>query len=131
MIKRTLLLLGSSTLLMACAANINNEKTINLDTVENTKTINLNVGDQIKLEVTSNPSTGYDWFTTEPDGCSVKIVDKSNVKKQQEGMVGVPSKNVYTVIAGSKGECTIQFDYKRGWEKDAPSNTKQLTFNVK
>lgn len=43
-------------------------------------------------------------------------------------MVGAPSKNVYTVKAGSKGECTIQFDYKRGWEEAEPANIKQITF---
>lgn len=131
MIKKTLLIVGSITLLTSCATSATNEKTINLDTIENVKTFNLNVGDQVKLEVTSNPSTGYDWFTSEPEDCSVKIVDKANVRNQQEGIVGAPSKNVYTVKAGSKGECTIQFDYKRGWEKDAPSNTKQITFIVK
>lgn len=131
MIKKTLLIVGSITLLTSCATSATNEKTINLDTIENVKTFNLNVGDQVKLEVTSNPSTGYDWFTSEPEDCSVKIVDKANVRNQQEGVVGAPSKNVYTVKAGSKGECTIQFDYKRGWEKDAPSNTKQITFIVK
>ena len=120
MIKKTLLIVGSITLLTSCATSATNEKTINLDTIENVKTFNLNVGDQVKLEVTSNPSTGYDWFTSEPEDCSVKIVDKANVRNQQ-----------YTVKAGSKGECTIQFDYKRGWEKDAPSNTKQITFIVK
>lgn len=131
MIKKTLLIIGTATLLTACATNTRNEKTINLDTIEHTETINLNVGDQIKLEVTANPSTGYDWFTTETENCSAKIVDKANVKNQQEGIVGAQSKNIYTVKAGSKGECTIQFDYKRGWEKDAPSNTKQIIFHVK
>lgn len=131
MIKETLLIMGSVTLLTSCATNVSHDKTINLDTIENVKTLNLNVGDEVKLEVTSNPSTGYDWFTSEPEDCSVKIVDKTNVRNQQEGIVGAPSKNVYTVKAGSKGECTIQFDYKRGWEKDAPSNTKQITFKVK
>ncbi|MGV0923260.1 protease inhibitor I42 family protein [Empedobacter tilapiae] len=131
MIKKTLLIMGSVALLTACATNSSKEQTISLDTVENVKTIKLNEGDQVKLEVTVNPSTGFDWFTSEPEGCSVKIVDKVNVKKQQEGMVGVPSKNVYTVKAGRKGECTIQFDYKRGWEEVAPSNTKQITFVVK
>ncbi|MDM1546453.1 protease inhibitor I42 family protein [Empedobacter falsenii] len=129
--KKTLFLIGSATLLTACATNASNEKTINLDTIENVKTIKLNEGDHVKLEVTANPSTGYDWFTSEPEDCSVKIVDKSNVKNQKEGMVGAPSKNVYTVKAGSKGECTIQFDYKRGWEEVAPANTKQITFIVK
>ena len=129
--KKTLLLIGSATLLTACATNASKEQTINLDTIENVKTIKLNEGDQVKLEVTANPSTGYDWFTSEPEDCSVKIVDKSNVKNQQEGVVGSPSKNVYTVKAGSKGECTIQFDYKRGWEEAAPANTKQITFIVK
>lgn len=129
--KKTLLLIGSATLLTACATNASKEQTINLDTIENVKTIKLNEGDQVKLEVTANPSTGYDWFTSEPEDCSVKIVDKSNVKNQQEGVVGAPSKNVYTVKAGSKGECTIQFDYKRGWEEVAPANTKQITFIVK
>lgn len=131
MIKKSLLIIGSVTLLSACATSANNEKTINLDTIENERTINLNVGDQVKLEVTANPSTGYDWFTSEAEDCSVKIVNKSNVRNQQEGIVGAPGKNIYTVKAGKKGECTIQFDYKRGWENVAPSNTKQITFNVK
>lgn len=60
MIKKTLLIIGTATLLTACATNTSNSKTINLDTIEHTDTINLNVGDQIKLEVTANPSTGYD-----------------------------------------------------------------------
>lgn len=82
--KKTLLLIGSATLLTACATNASKEQTINLDTIENVKTIKLNEGDQVKLEVTANPSTGYDWFTSEPEDCSVKIVDKSNVKNQKK-----------------------------------------------
>lgn len=129
--KKALLTISSSALLFACATNSSKQNVVNLDTVEKEKTITVNSGDLIKLEVTANPSTGYDWFTSEPEDCSVKIVNKSNVKNQKEGMVGAPSKNVYTVKAGSKGECTIQFDYKRGWEEAATANTKQITFIVK
>lgn len=131
MIKKTLLTIGGSAVLFSCATNGSKDKTINLDTVETEKTITLNADDQVKLELTTNPTTGYDWVTDEPEDCSVKIVDKSNVKTTAEGVMGAPSKNVYVVKANQKGECTIRFDYKRSWETEEPTNSKEITFIVK
>lgn len=131
MTKKVLLIVGQAILLTACATNSKEDKIVNLDTIENEQTIKLNVGQQLKFEVSANPSTGYDWFTTEPENCNIKIINKSTVENQNDGTVGSPLKNVYTVMAGDKGECTIQFDYKRSWETVAPSNTKKINFIVK
>jgi len=79
--------------------------------------LTVKAGDVFKIELESNATTGYEWF--------VKYDDKIlNFKKSEyispasQKLLGSPGKQIFIFSAIKKGETTIEFAYKRHWEKD-------------
>lgn len=128
--KNILFTLAASATILSCATNTKNNEMINLDEIQNQKSFNLKTGEELVFQLTTNPTTGYDWETTLPDDCSVEIVDESTKSENKTNQVGAPSIKTYKIKGLNAGECSIRFDYKRNWE-DTIDKTKEIKFIVK
>ncbi|MBU1669950.1 MAG: protease inhibitor I42 family protein [Actinobacteria bacterium] len=77
------------------------------------------VGEDMTIELETNPSTGYDWkVTTEPDPAILKLNGDSI--ETGSTLPGAPSTHVFRYKALKAGKTTIVYDYVRSWETDQP-----------
>lgn len=129
--KKALLLVTAAVLITSCAVSKTSKSTIvDLDKVDSEMTINMKLGEVVKIEASSNPSTGYNWNTTFPSGCSVKLEKEDSRNIYNDGRMGAPIVAIYEMKAEQIGECVVEFDYSRSWEGQS-KNPKRLKFVVK
>lgn len=91
--------------------------------------VEVGVGQQVTLELASNPTTGYSWeLTSAPDTAVVRIVSDTYVPPaaQIPGAGGVQRIVLEGVAAG---EATLDFGYRRPWETDVPPS-ETASFDV-
>ncbi len=80
----------------------------------------LGVGEEFKVELESNPTTGYDWkMTTTPDPDILGLTQDSYDPPESSAM-GAPGTRVWRFQALNAGSTTIVFEYARSWESDTP-----------
>ena len=73
-------------------------------------------GDKFKIEVESNPSTGYKWHLLSFDEDIVKLVSSEFVSKLTNH-VGSLGREHFNFEAKKKGSTSIKLVYRRTWEK--------------
>lgn len=99
-----------------------------------TVSISSKVGEKVQLKLTSNPTTGYDWYSNY-DEVNENIILTSEFKSistTNDTIVGAPSYKVYTIEGLKAGTYNIELDYKRAWEKNIkPIKQKTVLFTVK
>ncbi|MCP9766336.1 hypothetical protein EGI22_00350 [Lacihabitans sp. LS3-19] len=79
----------------------------------------IKVGESISHILDGNPSTGYNWKYTIENPEIVNITEEIT-SKNQEAMVGAPSKFKYQIEGAKPGTTKIFFKYFREWEEDVP-----------
>ncbi|HOQ01020.1 MAG TPA: protease inhibitor I42 family protein [Acetivibrio clariflavus] len=82
-------------------------------------------GDELRLELESNPTTGYSWsYATKPDP---KVLIETNYEyipdKTDEEIVGSGGKEIWSYKAVYIGSTAIEMIYSRPWESKAPAKT--------
>lgn len=84
-----------------------------------------------KVELLSNPSTGYAWYIAKKGGSTgVDSVGHS----YHVAYVGMPStggKETFEFKGVSKGISTLTLYYTRPWEKDKPAQVRKIVVEVK
>jgi len=129
--KKILYLFLISFVLFSCVTRKNKQVNLyNLDEISKSLKINLKVNDVVKLTATTNPSTGYNWTIFSDGPCSIKLINRTKEDIYTDNRVGVPLREVFEFKAINEGNCTMSFDYSRGWEKNV-SEVKQIHFKVK
>lgn len=94
-----------------------------------TNSYKLSVGEELKINLRSNPTTGYRWqLADELDENVVKLVG-SEFKAPDTRVLGAPGEEVWIFKAVGPGRTTIQMKYVRPWEKDVPP-AKSAQFNI-
>lgn len=84
--------------------------------------IKVRSGDEFSISLTSNPSTGFLWKMTLPEGQKIVTFLGSEHAVSQQMMPGVPGQEVFKFKAMTQGETKADFVYKRPWEtKTAPA----------
>lgn len=84
-----------------------------------------------KIELESNPSTGYSWNYSASEEGIVKLVNEKYNEPTNENMVGVPGTQVYQFKGLKEGTVILTFTYARSWETDvAPVDIKTYTLKV-
>lgn len=77
------------------------------------------VGEDLTIELETNPSTGYDWkVTTEPDPAILGL--NSDFIEAGSTVPGAPGKHIFRYKALKAGKTTIVYEYVRSWETDEP-----------
>jgi predicted secreted protein len=72
---------------------------------------------KFSISLQQNASTGYSWsYKANTD--TIKLVDQKTIDNNPKGLVGAPTKGVWTFKANSSGKYEIVFSYSRSWEKN-------------
>ncbi|KNE60892.1 hypothetical protein AMAG_06653 [Allomyces macrogynus ATCC 38327] len=96
--------------------------------------LNATVGDDFKIMLDSNATTGYQWEYVGPINIAPNNVVRMTSSEYQNaaapaGMVGVGGKQIFHFVATAPGADLISFNYKRSWEK-APVETYTVSVRV-
>ena len=81
-----------------------------------------------KIELDSNPSTGYDWHYEITNNIIdfEREYDDSNCK---EGILGCGGKTIYTLTPLKKGTTTVEFKYCRGYQEPCIKAIYEITID--
>jgi inhibitor of cysteine peptidase len=88
------------------------------------KPINVATGQEFKIALESNPSTGNQWLIARPlDESLVKLLG-TEYKRGRPGAAGAGGHEVLSFKAVAEGKTQIHLKYGRLWEKDdGPTRT--------
>jgi len=111
---------------MSCSSS---KKIAQLNNFKDNDVIELKVGQEYKMSVRENITTGYRWETQKSEQCAVTMRESYVVDKHEPGMVGVGGTKYFTIKADKVGECEISFTHGRGGVDVIDS--KKLKFVVK
>ncbi len=107
-------------------------KTPNQNTPITTSTIQLKVGQIERIELRSNPTTGFSWYPTKKivKNPTVMLV-KSGYEANNTGMVGSGGTQFWEFKGKNPGEYRLTLQYKRPWEKKVkPAEIKRFVITV-
>jgi len=109
-----ILLLFSALLLIITACKTNQYAT-KYATAPSTEELTTNVGDTLKIEIESNPTTGYSWEAVYyTDNKVLKFVEKKyNATNTNSKLMGAGGKEVFIFVAKKAGTTNVAFEYKR------------------
>jgi predicted secreted protein len=100
-----------------------------------TQSTEISVGDQIKVSLCSNASTGFVWQEPEiSDTGAISVVDKSFAAPEASApqVVGAAGTDSITLKATAKGTSTVVLRYSQPWEGGISSEwTYTLTVTVR
>jgi inhibitor of cysteine peptidase len=109
-------------------------KPVTVTKADSGSTVTLAEGQDLVIELESNPSTGYTWEVKEIDPGVLEQAGDPEYKqpaKSDPQLVGQGGTQVFTFHAAGKGTTIIQLIYHRTWEKDVePAETFSLTVTV-
>gem|GEM_PF-403997 len=95
-----------------------------------TKSVKLNVHGRLKVELCSNPSTGYQWSDSAQISDHTVLWQTSHTTlPASSGALGAPGKEGWTFQALHEGKTIISLEYGRPWEGTGADNWS-LKLNV-
>jgi inhibitor of cysteine peptidase len=77
---------------------------------------NVKPGEELTIELKSNPSTGYSWEIARITDVKVAVFVKKEYAPDRSGLVGAPGKEYWTFRAVAPGRTTIDLHYVRPWQ---------------
>lgn len=84
---------------------------------------------EIKISVSSNPSTGYQWMYF-VDGDAIEFTSENYVSSSTSpDVVGAGGTQTFVFNAVKPGKVTVTLSYERAWE-DGNAGSHKLVFNV-
>jgi inhibitor of cysteine peptidase len=91
---------------------------------QDSKPVTVTAGQEFKVTLASNPTTGYKWDLAKPlDEKIVKFVTNEYARSAPQ-LIGSGGNEVWTFKAAGEGRTEIAMKYIRPWEKDvAPART--------
>lgn len=96
------------------------------------KPISVTVGEDFKITLKCNPSTGYQWQIPSPPDEKLLTVSTPEYKRSDTNLVGAPIDEIWTCKALAEGKVKIEFGYVRPWEKGAkPAQTTNIVVIIK
>ena len=134
---RLALSVSLTTLILAtgCATK---ERIVTVKESVNGSTVTIGTGDRLRVELPSNPSTGYSWQTMELNSWVLARTKRPVytpdwvVGADRQRMVGSGGKLTLEYEAIGAGTSPVRIAYSRPWETNAaPAKTFQLTVVVK
>lgn len=122
------LTLVGTVVLGACTPGLGGREITEAD---NGKTVEVAKGNDLKVVLESNPTTGYSWQVKEVNASILKQVGDPEFKPDSSA-IGAGGKETLTFNAASAGQTTLKLEYRRPWETEEPAvNTFTLTVVVK
>lgn len=88
-------------------------------------------GDNTRIQLKSNPTTGYSWRLAKPSVLFEIVRDDYESTPMAQPVAGSGGIQFFTLNAKQVGEETLRFEYVRPWEKDvAPAKTQECKVTV-
>jgi inhibitor of cysteine peptidase len=88
-------------------------------------------GEDFRVELKSNPTTGFRWEMGKLDRKKFKPV-KSGYIPEKTGLIGSGGVEWWEIKAVGKGKGTVSLLYRRPWEKETPPlKTFQVNIRIK
>jgi len=116
-------------LLAACATP--GSQTVTLTSADAGKTVTLHTGDTLVIQLTGNPTTGYNWDVSKVDASILQAQGDVQFTPDTHA-AGSGGTVVLTFLAASAGQTQLQLAYHRSWETGvAPLQTFAVTIVVK
>jgi predicted secreted protein len=85
------------------------------------KTVKVATGGQITVKLSWTPGTGYDWVLTWSDPSMLRQEGEAGTEPAKEPMPGAAEIRVFHLKALKAGSTALEFQSRRSFEKDAPS----------
>ena len=82
------------------------------------KPIAVTIGQEFKIKLKSNATTGYHWQLAKPPDQKFLKFRGSEYKQPDSKLVGAGGHEVWTFKALATGKTAVALDYVRPWEKD-------------
>ncbi len=96
------------------------------------KPISVVVGEEFKISLQCNPSTGYQWQFPKPPDEKLLKVSAPVYKRPDSNLVGAPVDETWTFKALAQGKTEIKIGYVRPWESGAkPAQTTNFVVIIK
>jgi inhibitor of cysteine peptidase len=93
-------------------------------------TIELQVSQELRVRLASNPSTGYSWsFTCVPEEL-VSSLGAPQYTPDSSGLVGSGGVDTFAFRAVRTGQATLRFEYRRPWETEVPA-TQSIAYSLR
>jgi len=87
---------------------------------ERPKPLTVTVGQEFKISLPYNASTGYQWqFGKPPDQNLLKLLG-TEYKRPESKLLGAGGDEIWTLKALAKGKTKLELHYVRPWEKGSP-----------
>ena len=98
---------------------------------QNRAQISANTSEQFSVVLESNPTTGYGWNVSVPDG--VKMLAQNYIPDNSApNLCGAGGIEKFDFVVPQKGSYEIKFEYRRPWEKNVPAlHTRTLQVDAK
>jgi len=127
---RTVILIIASILLGACTGTPEPDEPAGLQISDPAKALEAAAGDEFKIVIESNPTTGYHWELMNEPEANVVILVSNEYKGDEPVMPGSGGVEVWTFKAVSAGETQITLGYYP--PSNEPTDPQQtVTFTVK
>ena len=93
--------------------------------------LHLKKGEQIRIELDSNPSTGYSWhLSNQSELNKVIAIVKKGFDEKKSHLIGSPSKQFWDIKGKKPGLAYLVLEYKRQWEDKKPEKTKAYVITI-
>lgn len=92
--------------------------------------IELSEGDELRISLDENPTTGFAWAVESLGEPACDVVD-DHFESGSASAVGSGGVHRWRLKAKEKGEGKIALGYRRSWESKPPLKTFKLTVRVK
>ena len=127
-----LVLLLAVTVAVGCSSASASSNGLALQQADNGKSFTVNVGDSIKLILTGNPTTGFNWQVVTPQGSAPVVQQVGDATFQaSNNAIGAGGNLAFEFRAVAKGDTALKLVYSRPWESVPPAQTFQVTITVK
>jgi inhibitor of cysteine peptidase len=90
---------------------------------DNNTQVNLNVGDKLVVNLTSNLTTGYTWSVASNNQSLLQPLGR-NTQSNQTGIIGAPGAQIFRFLAAGAGGEALALVYRRPFEKGVEAARK-------
>ncbi len=98
----------------------------------NNKAVTVAKGASFRIELPSNPTTGYDWQVEKIDKKHCYVLTSGFIPASNKNLVGAGGLKWWEIKAVKKGTTKIKLRYVRPWEKDKkPAEIFETRVNIK
>ena len=81
-------------------------------------TVELTKGEEIKVSLEANATTGYEWKIAEIDDSVIKLVNSDYRVNSERNITGAGGYQNYTFKVVGQGSTKLEIIYHRSWEKN-------------